>query len=171
MPEKPPPTLERYDSLADPNNHLRNFTDAMAFYIVSDPVIYRAFSLSLRNEASEWYYTLPPNTISCFATMETLFRRQYAANRRQEMTPAELVNTKHEKDETLKSFMQRYNEVAGRVKDANHTFIINNLPTCLKWGYFVEQLYAKPPKSMEELLENIAKFICIEDMRNLRKKH
>ncbi|XP_017428767.1 uncharacterized protein LOC108336828 [Vigna angularis] len=86
------------------------------------------------------------------------------------MTPAELVNIKQEKDETLKAFMHRYNETARRVKDVNHTFIINNLPSCLRPGYFAEQLYADPPKSMEELQATIAKFIRIEDLRNSRKR-
>ncbi|XP_017428565.1 uncharacterized protein LOC108336606 [Vigna angularis] len=154
MPEKPPPTLERYDGSAEPDNHLRNFIDAITFYTDSDLVICRAFSLSLKDEALEWYHTLPPNTVDCFATIKALFRRHYATNRRQEMTPTEL----------------RYNEAARRVKDANHTFIISNLPSCLRPGYFVEQLYAKPPKSMEELQETIAKFIRIEDLKNSRRK-
>ncbi|XP_017428957.1 uncharacterized protein LOC108337030 [Vigna angularis] len=170
MPEKPPPTLERYDGSVDPDNHLRNFIDAMAFYTDNDPVICRAFSLSLKDEALEWYHTLPQNSVDCFATVEALFRKQYATNRRPKMTHVELVNTKHEKDETLKAFMQRYNETARRVKDVNHTFIINNLPSCLRPGYFAEQLYADPPKSMEELQATIAKFIRIEDLRNSRKK-
>ncbi|XP_017434642.1 uncharacterized protein LOC108341476 [Vigna angularis] len=170
MPEKPPPMLERYDGSADPDNHLRNFIDAMAFYTDNDPVICRAFSLSLKDEALEWYHTLPQNSVDCFATVEALFRKQYAANKRPEMTPAELVNTKQGKDETLKAFMQRYNETARRVKDVNHTFIISNLPSCLTPGYFAEQLYADPPKSMEELQSTIAKFIRIEDLGNSRKK-
>lgn len=170
MSEKPPPTLERYDGSADPDNHLRNFTNAMAFYIYSDLVKCKAFSLSLRDEALEWYHTLPPNTVDSFATVTTLFRRQYAAKRRQEMTLAELVNTKQEKDETLKAFMQRYNEIARQVKDANHTFVINNLPKYLKPGYVAEQLYVEPPKTMEELKERMAKFIRMEDLRNSRRK-
>ncbi|XP_017416695.1 uncharacterized protein LOC108327512 [Vigna angularis] len=170
MPDKPPPALDRYDGSADPDNHLRNFIDAMAFYTDNDPVICRAFSLSLKDEALEWFHTLPRNSVDCFATIETLFRKQYATNRKSEMTAAELVNTKQEKDETLKPFMQRYNETARRVKDINHTFIISNLPSCLRPGYFAEQLYADPPTSMEELQSTIAKFIRIEDLRNSRKK-
>ncbi|XP_017428630.1 uncharacterized protein LOC108336673 [Vigna angularis] len=165
MPEKNPPVLDRYDDSADLDNHLRIFTNAMTFYTDSDPVICRAFSLSLKDEALEWYNTLPPNTVDCFATVETLFRRQYASNRKQEITPAELVNTKQEKDETLKAFMKRYNEVARRVKDVNHTFIISNLPSCLRQGYFSEKLYARPPKTMEELQERVVEFIRMEDMR------
>ncbi|XP_017408332.2 uncharacterized protein LOC108321175 [Vigna angularis] len=142
----------------------------MAFYTDNDPVICRAFSLSLKDEALEWYHTLPQNSVDCFATVEALFRKQYATNRRPEMTPAELLNTKQEKDETLKAFMQRYNETARRVKDVNHTFIISNLPSCLRPEYFAEQLYVDPPKSMEELQATIAKFIRIEDLKNSRKK-
>ncbi|XP_017408339.1 uncharacterized protein LOC108321180 [Vigna angularis] len=121
----------------------------MAFYTDSDPVICRAFSLSLKDEALEW---------------------QYASNQKQEITPAELVNTKQEKDETLKAFMKRYNEVARRVKDVNHTFNIGNLPSCLRLGYFAEKLYARPPKMMEELQERVVEFISMEDMRISQRK-
>ncbi|XP_047160637.1 uncharacterized protein LOC124830835, partial [Vigna umbellata] len=134
------------------------------------PTITFATSLSLKDEALEWYHTLPQNSVDCFATVEALFRKQYATNRRPKMTPAELVNTKQGKDETLKAFMQRYNETARRVKNVNHTFIISNLPSCLRPGYFAEQLYVDPPKSMEELQTTIANFIRIEDLRNSRKK-
>ncbi|XP_047163972.1 uncharacterized protein LOC124833515 [Vigna umbellata] len=170
MPDKPPPALERYSGSDDPDNHLRNFIDAMAFYTDNDPVICRAFSLSLKDEALEWFHTLPRNSVDCLATIESLFRKQYAANKKPAMTVAELVNTKQEKDETLKAFMQRYTETAQRVKDINPTFIISNLPSCLRPRHFAEQLYADPPASMEELQSTIAKFIRIEDHRNSRWK-
>ncbi|XP_047153449.1 uncharacterized protein LOC124824968 [Vigna umbellata] len=170
MPEKAPPALDKYDGSTDPDKHLRTFGNAMTFYTNSDPIMYKAFSLSLKEEALEWYNTLPPNTVDCFATIETLFRRQFATNRRQEITTKELVKTKEEKDETLKAFMKKYNEVARRVKNVNHTFIINNLPSCLRLRYFAEKLYARPPKTMDELLERIAEFIHMGDMRMSQRK-
>ncbi|XP_017426238.2 uncharacterized protein LOC108334816 [Vigna angularis] len=170
MPDKPPPTLERYNGSDDPDNHLRNFIDAMAFYTDNDPVICRAFSLSLKGEALEWFHNLPRNSVDCFATIESLFRKQYAANKKPAVTAAELVHTKQEKDETLKAFMQRYIETARRVKDITPAFIISNLSSCLRPRQFAEQLYADPPASMEELQSTIAKFIRIEDHRNSRKK-
>ncbi|XP_014524405.1 uncharacterized protein LOC106780622 [Vigna radiata var. radiata] len=170
MPEKNPPVLEKYDGSIDPDDHLRIFTNAMTLYTDSDSFICRAFSLSLKDEALEWYNTLPPNTVDCFATAETLFRRQYASNQKQEITPVKLVNTKQGKDETLKAFMKRYNKTARRVKEVNHSFIINNLPSCLKPGYFAKKLYARPPKTMEELHKRVAEFIRMEDMRILQRK-
>ncbi|BAT97115.1 hypothetical protein VIGAN_09047300 [Vigna angularis var. angularis] len=70
MPEKLPPVLERYDGSADPDNHLRNFIDAMAFYTDNDPVICRAFSLSLKDEALEWYHTLVRSGCSGMVSVE-----------------------------------------------------------------------------------------------------
>ncbi|XP_017416404.1 uncharacterized protein LOC108327183 [Vigna angularis] len=170
MSEKATPTFDKYDGSTDPDDHMRAFVNAMTFYSNSDPVLCRAFSLSLRGEALTWYNTLPPNTVDCFVNVQTLFERQYASSWIQEFTPAELVNTKQEKDESLKAFMQRYNETAQRVRDINHTFIISNLPSYLKAGYFSKNLYAKLPKTMDELQERVAEFIRIEDIRQSQKK-
>ncbi|XP_014492626.1 uncharacterized protein LOC106755041 [Vigna radiata var. radiata] len=142
----------------------------MAFYSNSDPVLCRAFSLSLKGEALSWYNALPPNTVDCFATVQTLFGRQYASNRVQELTAAELVNTKQEKGETLKAFMKRYTETARRIKEVNHSFIISNLPSCLRPGYFAEKLYARPPKTMEKLQKRMAEFIRMEEMQISQRK-
>ncbi|XP_014519762.1 uncharacterized protein LOC106776809 [Vigna radiata var. radiata] len=163
MPERPPPPIERFDGTSDPEHHIRNFIDSMAFYSKSDPIKCRAFSLSLKGEALEWYYTLPPNTVDNFRTVITLFRKQYAANRKEEVTAAELVNLKQDKDEPLRSFMQRYNKAARRVKGVNQAFIISIFPNCLKPGYVSEHLYAKLPNSMEELQERMTEFIRMED--------
>ncbi|XP_017431854.1 uncharacterized protein LOC108339225 [Vigna angularis] len=169
MPEKAPPTFDKYDGSTDQDDHMRAFVNAMVFYFNSDPVLCRAFSLSLRGEALKWYNTLPQNIVDCFATVQTLYERQYASSRIQEFTPAELVNTKQEKDESPKAFMKRYNETARRVRDINHTFIISYLPSCLKARYFSENLYAKLPRTMDELQERVAEFIRIEDIRQSRK--
>lgn len=91
----------------------------MAFYSKSDPVKCRAFSLSLKGEAQDWYYTLPPNSVDSFRTVISLFKKQYAINRKEEITAAELVNLRQGKDETLRAFMQRYTEAARRVKGVN----------------------------------------------------
>ncbi|WVZ24973.1 hypothetical protein V8G54_003517 [Vigna mungo] len=170
MPEKASPTFDKYDISTDPDYHMRAFVNAMEFYFNNDPVLCRAFSLSLKGEELSWYNTLPPNTMDCFATVQTLFGRQYASSRVQELTAAKLVNTRQERDESLKAFMKRYNETARRVKDVNHTFIISNLPSCLKAGYFSKSLYARLPKNMDELQERVTEFIHIEDIRQSRKE-
>ncbi|XP_014492234.1 uncharacterized protein LOC106754692 [Vigna radiata var. radiata] len=170
MPDRPPPQIEKFDETTDPEHHLRNFVDSMAFYSKSDPVKCRAFSLSLKDEALEWYYTLPPSSIDSFHIVTTLFKRQFSANRREQMSAAELVNLKQGRDESLRTFMRRYSEAARRVKGVTHEFIISNLPNCLKPGFVSESLYAELPKTMEELQEKMTKFIKMEDQRHYHKK-
>ncbi|XP_014522195.1 uncharacterized protein LOC106778720 [Vigna radiata var. radiata] len=170
MPDRSPPLIERFDDTSDPEHHLRNFIDSMAYYSKSDLVKCRAFSQSLKGEALEWYYTLPPNSVDSFRTVITLFKKHYAINRRDEITPAELVNIKQGKDKTLRAFIQRYNEAARRAKGVNHEFIIGNLPNCLKSGYVSEHLYAKQPKTMDELQERLTEYIKMEDHRISRRK-
>lgn len=80
MLEKIPPTLEKYDGLTDPDDHLRIFVNAMAFYTDNDLIMCKAFSLSLKGETLAWYNTLPPNLVDCFAIVEDLFGKQYASS-------------------------------------------------------------------------------------------
>ncbi|XP_047147920.1 uncharacterized protein LOC124820299 [Vigna umbellata] len=119
----------------------------------------RAFSLSLKEETLEWYNTLPPNTVDCFATVENLFRRQYASNRKQEVTPADLVNTKQEKGETLKAFMKRKRQqeanVGGSRKDGKRPFDNNDknreFPRPFKFHHYTT-LNAPRAEVLEEAL-------------------
>lgn len=74
MPEKSTlPTFEKYDGSTDLDDHLRSSVNAMAFYSSSDPVMCRVFSPSLKGETLVWYNTLLPNTVDCFATIQSLF--------------------------------------------------------------------------------------------------
>ncbi|XP_014523758.1 uncharacterized protein LOC106780037 [Vigna radiata var. radiata] len=170
MPDRPPPHVEKFDGTTNPEYRLRNFVDSMAFYTQSDPVKCRAFSLSLRGEALEWYYTLPPNSVDNFRMLTNMFTKQYSTNRHEEVTAAELVNLRQGKDETLRAFMHRYNQAARRIKGASPEFIIGSLPNCLKPGFVSESLYAKLPHTLEELQQKMAKFIKMEDQRISRKQ-
>ncbi|XP_014522212.1 uncharacterized protein LOC106778739 [Vigna radiata var. radiata] len=170
MPDRPPPQVEKFDGTTNPDHHLRNFIDSMAFYTQSDPVKCRAFSLSLRGEALEWYYTLPPNSVDSFRTLTSMFKKQYSTNRYEEVTVAEPVNLRQGKDETLRAFMHQYNHAARRIKGASPEFIIDSLPNCLKAGFVSESLYAELPNTLEELQEKMAKFIKMEDQRIFRKQ-
>ncbi|XP_014519809.1 uncharacterized protein LOC106776854 [Vigna radiata var. radiata] len=99
-----------------------------------------------------------------------MFTKQYSTNRYEEVTAAELVNLRQGKDETLRAFMHRYNQAARRIKGVSPEFIISSLPNCLKPGFVSESLYAKSPRTLEELQQKMAKFIKMEDQRISRKQ-
>lgn len=99
-----PLAFEKYDRSTDPNEHLRTFVNTMTFYTASNPVWCRT-SLSLKGETLTWFNTLPPNLVGNFSTICTLFGQQYAASKVQSLTHLALVNTKKEKDDSLRAFI------------------------------------------------------------------
>ncbi|WVZ15879.1 hypothetical protein V8G54_013445 [Vigna mungo] len=147
MPEKALPIFDKYDGSTDPDDHMRAFVNAMAFYSNSGLVLCRAFSLSLKGEALSWYNTLPPNTVDCFAIVQTLFGRQYASSSVQDSR------------RIGKYQARKRGNFEGLYEKVNDSFVSNNLPSCLRPGYFTEKLYARPPKTMEKLQKRVAEFI------------
>lgn len=86
--------MERYGGLTDPVKHLRSFVDAIAVYYSDELVWCIVFSLSLKDEALDWFHSLQPRTVDGFATLRQLFSKQYASNRTQGLTYTTLVRMK-----------------------------------------------------------------------------
>lgn len=80
----------------------------MAFRTGCDVIWCRAFSLSLEGEALEWFDSLPHGSIEDFKSLGETFKIQFAACRTEDVTVVDLMNLKQGKDESLKTFMDRY---------------------------------------------------------------
>ncbi|XP_017416780.2 uncharacterized protein LOC108327605 [Vigna angularis] len=123
----------------------------MAFRTGNDAIWCRAFSLSLEDEALEWFNTLPPSSIENFVRLKQLFIRYFAANSTQDLTVFELVTLKQGKEETLKAFMNRYQKIVRRVKALSPELTLHYILPTLKPGPFKDSLCWRTPKTMEEL--------------------
>ncbi|XP_014499470.1 uncharacterized protein LOC106760563 [Vigna radiata var. radiata] len=166
MPEnKVLPTMERYGGSTDPVKHLRSFIDAMAVYSSDEMVWCRVFSLSLKGEALDWFHSLPPRTIDCFATLRRLFSQQYISSKTPGMTYTALMRIKQGREESLKTFMERFNRTTRQVRNIDQRLIISALTSALKPGPFVDYLYAEEPQTMAELQHRLTSFIRIEEGR------
>lgn len=94
-----------YDGTTDPKAHIKALTNAMAFRTDSDAIWCRAFSLSLKGEALEWFNSLPKNSIENFESIRRMFKKQFTAYNTQDVTIVDLMNLKQGKEESLKTFM------------------------------------------------------------------
>ncbi|XP_014522255.1 uncharacterized protein LOC106778781 [Vigna radiata var. radiata] len=169
MPEnKVFPWVEKYGGTSDPVKHLRSFVDAMAVYSSDELVWCRVFSLSLKDEALDWFHSLPPRSIDGFVTLRQLFSQQYASNCSRGLTYTALVKMKQGREESLKGFMERFNRTARQVRNVDQRLIVSALTTALRPGPFVDYLYEEEPQSMGELQHKLAGFIRIEEGRSYR---
>ncbi|XP_047146964.1 uncharacterized protein LOC124819483 [Vigna umbellata] len=164
------PQFKMNDGTTDPEAHIKTFSNTMAFRTGNDAIWCRAFSLSLEDEALEWFTSLPPNFIENFTGLKRLFNRQFAANSTQDLTVFELVTLKQGKEETLRAFMDRYQKTVRRVKALSPELALHYILPALKPGPFKDSVCRRPPKTMEELRERAADEIRVEEMKLSYKK-
>ncbi|XP_052723752.1 uncharacterized protein LOC128193711 [Vigna angularis] len=159
------PQFKMYNGTTDPASHIQTFSNAMAFRTGNDAIWCRAFSLSLEDEALEWFNTLPPNSIENFAGLKQLFIKQFAASSAQDLTVFELMTLKQGKEETLRTFMDRYQKTVRRVKSLTPELALHYVLPALKPGPFKDSVCRRAPKTMEELRERAADEIRVEEMK------
>ncbi|XP_017420406.2 uncharacterized protein LOC108330432 [Vigna angularis] len=164
------PQFKMYNRATHPASHIQTFSNAMAFRTGNDAIWCRAFSLSLEDEALEWFNTLPPNSIENFTGLKQLFIKQFAASSTQDLTVFELMTLKQGKDETLRTFMDRYQKTVRRVKSLTPELALHYVLPALKLGPFKDSVCRRAPKTMEELRERAADEIRVEEMKLSYKK-
>lgn len=54
-------------------------------------------------------------------------------------------------DEDLKDFMDHYNRTVRQVKDVGKEFVLSSLAMTMKTGPFVDNLFARPLKTMGKM--------------------
>ncbi|XP_017431862.1 uncharacterized protein LOC108339233 [Vigna angularis] len=113
---------------------------------------------------------LRPRTVGNFATLRDIFERQFSTGRARNLTYLELTNIKQEKGESLRDFMDRFNRIARQGRGVGKKFTISTLATALRPSPFADNLFAKPPLTLDELQERDARFIRIEEMRAIQRR-
>jgi len=164
------PTFDKYDGTTDPDNHMWVFMHQMMFHAVSDPIWCRVFSTSLTGEALEWFSELPTGCIDSFATLKARFSTQFAPLKPAILTVDNLVNIRQEDGESLRSYLDRYNQMSVKIKGLSDKIARHHFSYGLQPGVFADKISRKKSQTMEEMRERAAKFIQMEDMQEFRVK-
>ncbi|CAJ2651997.1 unnamed protein product [Trifolium pratense] len=109
--ERPPP-LPAYDGLTDPDEHIASVNATLNFLRVSGAIRCRIFPTTLRKGAMAWYHSLAPRSITSWMDLSDQFRRHFTASRKQPKTEAVLDAIFQADNESLRSFIERFNKEA-----------------------------------------------------------
>ncbi|CAJ2629814.1 unnamed protein product [Trifolium pratense] len=107
-----PPALPAYDGLTDPDEHIASINATLNFLRVSGAIRCRIFPTTLRKGAMAWYHSLPPRSIVSWMDLSDQFRRHFTASRKQPKTEAVLDAIFQGDNESLRSFIERFNKEA-----------------------------------------------------------
>ena len=158
------PQVESYDRSKDPLNHLESFKTLMHLQEVADKIMCRAFPTTLKGPARIWFSRLTPNFIGTFKELSALFASHFIEGHRYKKSTACLISIKQRENETLRSYIARFNKEAFSIDKADDKILVAAFTNWLWKGKFLFSLYKNDPKTMSDVLYRATKYMNTEDV-------
>ena len=164
------PQIDSYDGVKDPLDHLETFKTSMHLQGVADEIMCRAFPTTLKGAARIWFNQLMPNSISTFKELSAQFTVHIIGGHRYKKSTACLMSIKQQEDETLRSYISRFNKEALSINKASDKILVTAFTNGLRKGKFLFSLYKNDPKTMSDVLYRATKYMNAKDALLTRKK-
>ena len=162
--------IDSYDGVKDPLDHLETFKTSMHLQGVADEIMCRAFPTTLKGAARIWFNQLMPNSISTFKELSAQFTVHIIGGHRYKKSTACLMSIKQREDETLRSYISRFNKEALSINKASDKILVTAFTNGLRKGKFLFSLYKNDPKTMSDVLYRATKYMNAKDALLTRKK-
>ena len=146
------PQVETYDESKDPLDHLKSFKTLMHLQGVANEIMCKAFPTTLKGPVRIWFSRLTPNSIGTFKESSTQFASHFIGGHRYKKSIACLMKIKQREDETLRSYIPRFNKKALSIDEADDKILVATFTNGLWKGMFLFSLYKNDPKTMSNVL-------------------
>ena len=159
------PQVEEFNDVRDPVDHLNTYKNQMELHGYQDPVRCRAFAITLKGPALAWFNRLPPSSISPFRELSIAFVSHFIGARTYRNPSYHLLTIKQSLQESLRSYVQRFNAESLKVDILDEKFAI----TAFIAGLGVQSkdlmfsISKNPQASMAEVLAKAKKYINDEE--------
>ena len=159
------PQVEAFDGVKDPVDHLNTYKNQMELHGYQDPVRCRAFAITLKGPALAWFNRLPPSSISSFWELSIASVSHFIGARTYRKPSYHLLMIKQGSQESLRSYVQRFNAESLKVDIPDEKFTI----TAFIAGLVVQSkdlmfsISKNPQESMAEVLAKAEKYINGEE--------
>ena len=155
------PQIEVFDGTKDPVDHLNTYKNQMELHGYQDPVRCRAFAITLKGPALAWFNRLPPSSISSFRELSIAFVSHFIGARTYRKPSYHLLSIKQNTQESLRSYVQRFNAESLKVDVLEEKFAITAFITGLgvQSKDLMFSISKNPQASMVEVLAKAEKYI------------
>ena len=123
----------------------------------------RAFPTMLKGPARVWFSRLTLNSISTFKELSAQFTVHFVGGHRYKKSTVCLMSIRQREDETLRSYITRFNKEALSIDEANDKILVAAFTNGLQKGKFLFSLYKNDLKTMTEVLYRATKYLNVED--------
>ena len=159
------PQIEAFDGTKDPVDHLNTYKNQMELHGYQDPVRCRAFAITLKGPTLAWFNRLPPSSISSFRELSIAFVSHFIGARTYRKPSYHLLTIKQNPQESLRSYIQRFNAESLKVDVLDEKFSI----TAFIAGLGVQSkdlmfsISKNPQVIMAKVLAKVEKYINDEE--------
>ena len=118
------PQVKAFDDIKDPVDHLNTYKNQMELHGYQDPMRCRAFAITLKGPALAWFNRLPPSSISSFRELSIAFVSHFIGAKTYRKPSYHLLTIKQNSQESLRSYVQRFNAESLKVDIPDEKFAI-----------------------------------------------
>ncbi|XP_065634648.1 uncharacterized protein LOC136069739 [Quercus suber] len=164
------PSLDSYDGMRDPFDHIATFKTTMHLQGAPDEIMCRAFPTTFKGSARVWFSKIPPNSISSFKELSKLFVNNFIGGQRHKHFSSSLLTIEQGENESLWSFITRFNKEALSMDEMDGKLLLAAFHNGVNSDFFIHKLYEKEPQSMVELVHLAQNFMNAEDAIIAKKR-
>ena len=159
------PQVEASDGVKEPVDHLNTYNNQMGLHRYQDPVRCRAFSTTLKGPSLVLFNRIPPSSISSFRELYIAFVSHFIGARTYRKPSYHLLTVKQGSQESLKSYVQRFNVESLKIDIPDEKFAITAFIAGLGMQSkdLMFSILKNPKASMAELLAKAEKYINGEE--------
>ena len=121
------PQIETFDRRKDPIDHLNTYKNQMELHGYQCPVRCRAFTITLKSPALAWFNRILPSSISSFTELSIAFVSHFIGARTHRKPSYHLLTIKQISQESLRSYVQRFNTESLKVDILDEKFVVTAL--------------------------------------------
>ena len=118
------PQIEAFDGTKDPVDHLNTYKNQMELHGYQDPLRCRGFTITLIGPTLACFNRLPPSLVSSFRELSIAFVSHFIGARTYRKPSYHLLTIKQNSQESLRSFVQRFNAESLKVDVPDEKFAI-----------------------------------------------
>ena len=145
-------------------DHLDTYKSLMQLHNVPEEIMCRVFPTTLKGSARQWFSKLRPSSVHSFAELSKSFVSHFIGGRLHQKPVTHLLTIKQDKDESLRSYLGRFNEEVLQVEEPDDKVALAAFIAGLRTSSFMFSVIKRPPASMPELLSRAQKYMNAEDV-------
>ena len=133
------PSLDSYDGMRDPCDHLATFKTTMNLQGVPDEIMSRAFPTTSKGLAWLWFSKIP--SIGSFEELSNLFFNNFVGGQRHKHSSSSLLIIEQGEHESLQSFITCFNKEALTVDEMDDKLMLAAFHNGVSSDFFIHKLY------------------------------